>query len=115
MPRSPTARLAEAVLSLERRLEEIEHEAVGLSNEIIKAVDRLARELVARLEEEAEKLVREAEEAAAREAERLRSEYAEREREELERVRLLAERNRERAVRAVAEELKRIAGGLGLG
>jgi len=112
MPKSPVAKLAEAVNWLEEELKRLDDETRGSANEILRLADMLARELSNDIKIAARMAVERAEEAERREAERLEAEYKKLIEEQLETVKDRASRNFNRAVEAVVDEIKRlIAGG----
>ncbi|MEB3779874.1 MAG: hypothetical protein GSR85_06560 [Desulfurococcales archaeon] len=112
MPRSPVAKLADAVNWLEEELKKLDDEARGSANEILRLADMLARELSNDIKITARMAIEEAEEAERREAERLEAEYRRRVEEQITMVRDKASKNIDKAVEAVIEELKKlIAGG----
>ncbi|MCE4599545.1 MAG: hypothetical protein F7C81_05045 [Desulfurococcales archaeon] len=112
MPRSPVAKLADAVNWLEAELKKLDDETRGSANEILKLADMLARELSNDIKITARMAIEEAEEAERREAERLETEYRRRVEEQITMVRDKASKNIDKAVEAVIEELKKlIAGG----
>ncbi len=112
MPRSPVAKLADAVNWLDAELKKLDDETRGSANEILKLADMLARELSNDIKITARMAIEEAEEAERREAERLETEYRRRVEEQITMVRDKASKNIDKAVEAVIEELKKlIAGG----
>jgi len=106
------ARLAEAVLALEEALEQVQGEARGYANDIVRLGDLLARELA----NDIDVVVKMISDEVAREVENIargvEAEYEERIRVEVERAERLGRENLEAAVEAIVEELKRIVGGV---
>ena len=109
MAKSPVARLIEAVLALEEDVRRAHERAEAVANEITRLGDLLAREMendlkivVGQLREEIDREV----EAQSR---AIRSEYEARIKAELARVERLGRQNMDEAVKAVVEEIIRLA------
>ncbi len=109
--KSPVARLAEAVIMLEERLEQLHGEVLGDANDLVRYGDMLARQVA----NDIDILVKQLTDELAREVENIykgvRAEYEARIKAEVEKAEELGRKNMEAAVEAVVEEIKKLVAG----
>ncbi|MCE4608786.1 MAG: hypothetical protein F7C36_00165 [Desulfurococcales archaeon] len=108
MTGSSVEKLTNAVLTFDQKMDQLSLQAQEYAGEIVKYADQLARELendvdilVKQLEEEIRKYVEE-------KSEELKKSYASMKEEKLREIKYKAETNKDAAVNAVVEELKKL-------
>lgn len=112
MSRGGVYRLAEAVSWFEEELKRLYDEAVSKSNDLVRFGDDMARELREDVEAILAGIIADLREEALKVEESLRNDFERRLYEELRSIELKSTARFERAVRAVFEEVVRIARGV---
>lgn len=112
MSRGGVSRLAEAVSWFEEELKRLYDEAVSKSNDLVRFGDDMARELREDVEAILAGIIADLREEALKVEESLRNDFERRLYEELRSIELKSTARFERAVRAVFEEVVRIARGV---
>ncbi len=109
--KSPLEKLTKAVIQLEEGLEALHNEAQSCANELVKLGDSLGKQVSNDIQIVLKQLVEEIEKEVASRKAIIEAEFASKLKEELARVEEQGKTNKEAAVQAVLEEMKKIIAG----